>query len=84
MRDLSKQELEFYQGRQDVVLDQAKTLATSFDGTAEEYEICPLELSKQLEKRRKLLKIRLMNSILIRLLSIIHCSVRKKNTPRNG
>lgn len=38
MRDLSKQELEFYQGRQDVVLDQAKTLATSFDGTAEEYE----------------------------------------------
>lgn len=38
MRDLSKQELEFYQRRQDVVLDQAKTLATSFDGTAEEYE----------------------------------------------
>lgn len=38
MRDLSKQELEFYQGWQDVVLDQAKTLATSFDGTAEEYE----------------------------------------------
>lgn len=38
MRDMSQQELDFYKARQDVVLDQAKTLATSFDGTAEEYE----------------------------------------------
>ena len=38
MRDLSKQELEFYQGRQDVVLDQAKALSEASNLTAEEYE----------------------------------------------
>lgn len=37
-RDLSKQELEFYQGRQDVVLDQAKALSEASNLTAEEYE----------------------------------------------
>lgn len=38
MRDLSKQELEFYQRRQDVVLDQAKALSEASNLTAEEYE----------------------------------------------
>ena len=38
MRDSSKQELEFYQGRQDVVLDQAKALSEASNLTAEEYE----------------------------------------------
>ncbi len=38
MRDMSKQELEFYQARQDVVLDQAKALSEASNLTAEEYE----------------------------------------------
>lgn len=56
MRDLSKQELEFYQGRQNVVLDQAKTLATSFDGTAEEYEDMSARIIKAADEETQAVK----------------------------
>lgn len=50
MRDLSQQELELYQGRQDVVLNQMKVLANSSDLTASQFEDMAARIIKASEE----------------------------------